>query len=119
MNDNLRMGSGRCIKYTGAEVVVPMFRAMPRGLPEVPGFLQEGKPITSVREAFAAARRGAGIEGFKCHDLRHTFVNNRQLEGHDYFRIMAAASHKTVTVFKRYHTVGQDALQVLVGGNWY
>ncbi len=50
-----------------------------------------------------------------CDDLRHTFINNRRLEGHDYFRIMAATGHKTMSVFKRYNTVSREELKALVG----
>ena len=53
---------------------------------------------------------------FTFHDLRHTFINNRRLEGHDYFRIMAATGHKTMSVFKRYNAVSMDELQALVNG---
>jgi hypothetical protein len=41
-----------------------------RGLPGVPVFLRDGKPITSIREAFQAARLRAGLDGFNFHDLR-------------------------------------------------
>jgi integrase len=58
----------------------------------------------------------AGIEDFTFHDLRHTFINNRRVEGHDYFRIMAATGHKTMSVFKRYNTVSREELQALVNG---
>ena len=57
----------------------------------------------------------AGLDGFNFHDLRHTFINNRRLEGHDYFRIMAATGHKTMSVFKRYNTVSREELKALVG----
>ena len=95
--------------------LVEMFKAMPRGLPGVRVFLRDGKPITSIREAFQAARRKAGLDGFNFHDLRHTFINNRRLEGHDYFRIMAPTGHKTMSVFKRYNTVSREELKALVG----
>ncbi len=44
-------------------------------------------------------------------------MNNRRLEGHDYFRIMAATGHETMSVFKRYSTVSRDEFKALVGGN--
>jgi hypothetical protein len=34
----------------------------------------------------------------------------------DYFRIMAASGHKTMSVFKRHNTVSQDELKALVQG---
>ncbi|MFA5111683.1 MAG: hypothetical protein WC443_09775 [Desulfobaccales bacterium] len=49
--------------------------------------------------------------------LRHTAINNWRLQGHDYFRIMAATGHKTLNVFKRYNTVSKDELKALVGEN--
>jgi integrase len=111
--EDTKTNEGRLVPL--AAELVEMFRTMPRGLPGVPVFLRDGKPITSIREGFKAARRKAGLDGFNFHDLRHTFINNRRLEGHDYFRIMAATGHKTMSVFKRYNTVSKDELKALVG----
>ena len=61
------------------------------------------------------ACKGAGIEDFTFDDLRHTAIDNWRLQGHDYFRIMAATGHKTMTVFKRYNTESQEELRALVG----
>ena len=96
--------------------LLEMFRAMPRGLPGVKVFTREGKPVKSIREVFAAACRRAGIEDFTFHDLRHTAINNWRLQGHDYFRIMAASGHKTMQVFKRYNRVSEAELKTLVQG---
>ena len=62
------------------------------------------------------AVKRAGIEDSTFHDLRHTVINNWRLQGHDYFRIMAATGHKTMTVFKRYNTVSKEELKSLVQG---
>ena len=51
---------------------------------------------------------------FVFHDFRHTCLNNWRGEGHDYFRIMAASRHKTISVFKRYNLVDERELQSLV-----
>ena len=48
------------------------------------------------------------------HDLRHTCINNWRLQGHDFFRIMAASGHRTMEVFKRYNTVSEEELMKLV-----
>ena len=94
--------------------LVTMFRAMPRGLPGVKVFTYEGRQIGSVKTAFRASCRRAGIEDFTFHDLRHSAINNWRLQGHDYFRIMAATGHKTMIVFKRYNTVSREELRALV-----
>jgi integrase len=94
-----------------------MFKAIPKNLPAARVFNRNGKPIASIREAFEASCRRAEIEEFTFHDLRHTAINNWRLQGHDYFRIMAATGHKTLNVFKRYNTVSKEELRALVGEN--
>jgi len=111
--EDTKTNEGRLVPLNGE--LVEMFKAMHRGLPGVTVFTRNGKPVTSIREAFTSACQKAGIKNFTFHDLRHTFVNNRRLEGHDYFRIMAATGHKTMSVFKRYNTVSKEELKTLVG----
>ena len=82
-----------------------MFQAMLKGFPAVRVLNRGGKPIKSIREVFEAACRRGGIGEFTFRDLRQTAIHNGRLQGHDYFRIMAATGHKTMTVFKRYNTV--------------
>jgi hypothetical protein len=53
---------------------------------------------------------------FALQSLRHTAINNWRLQGHDYFRIMAATGHKTMAVFKRYNRVSEAELKTLVQG---
>jgi integrase len=97
--------------------LLKMFQAMPRGLPGVRIFPSRGKAFGSTfHKAFNTAKKRAGIEDFTFHDLRHTAINNWRLQGHDYFRIMAASSHKSLNVFKRYNTVSKDELRALVRG---
>ena len=93
-----------------------MFTELPKNLPAARVFNHKGKPITSIREVFEAACRRAEIEGFTFHALRHTAINNWRLQGHDYFRIMAASGHKTIQVFKRYNRVSEAELKTLVHG---
>ncbi|RJR36070.1 MAG: hypothetical protein C4567_14145 [Deltaproteobacteria bacterium] len=87
---------------------------MPRGLPKTPIFTYKGRAIKSPRRNFEAACNRAGIQDFVFHDFRHTAINNWRLQGHDYFRIMAASGHKTMSVFKRYNTVSREELKLLV-----
>jgi integrase len=97
--------------------MVDMFKNMPRGLPGVKVFTYVGRSIGSIKKGFIAACKKAGIEDFTFHDLRHTAINNWRLQGHDYFRIMAATGHKTMSVFKRYNSVSREELKALAGEN--
>jgi integrase len=69
-----------------------------------------------MKKGFATACTRAGIEDFTFHDLRHPAINNWRLQGHEYFRTMAASGHKTMSVFKRYNIVSKEELKALVGG---
>ena len=79
-------------------------------------FHRNGKPITkrTVREAHESICKKAEIENFTFHDFRHTAINNWRKAGHDYFKIMAASGHRTVSVFKRYNMVDEGELKTLV-----
>ncbi len=57
------------------------------------------------------------METFTFHELRHTAINNWRLQGHDYFRIMAATGHKGLNVFKQNNTVSKDELKALAVEN--
>ena len=79
-------------------------------------FTRDGRPLTEIKKSFRTACTKAEIEDFRFHDLRHTCINNWRLQGHDFFRIMAASGHKTMEVFKRYNTVTEEELMQLVSG---
>jgi integrase len=84
-----------------------------RRVPHV--FTYGGKPIGSIRLAFETACQRAGISGVVFHDLRYTFVTNMRRAGVDYFRIMAITGHRTMAVFKRYHTIDHQDLHQAIG----
>lgn len=63
-----------------------------------------------IRWSYNTALKKAGIEDFTFHDLRHCSVNNLRLAGNDYFTIMAASGHKTVSTFKRYNLGTEEDL---------
>ena len=79
-------------------------------------FYRDGKPVglSHIRWAHDSVCDKAKIEDFNFHDFRHTCINNWRKEGHDYFRIMAASGHKTMSVFKRYNMVDEEELKGLV-----
>jgi len=73
-----------------------------------------GIQLKSTGKLLEGAWRKAGMDHFTFHDLRQTAGNNWRLQGHDYFRIMAATGHTTLSVFKRNNTVSQGALTALI-----
>ncbi len=79
-------------------------------------FLRNDKPVTGnmVREAHESTCKKAEIDDFHFHDFRHTAINNWRKQGHDYFKIMAASGHRTISVFKRYSMVDEGELRTLV-----
>jgi integrase len=79
-------------------------------------FSMNGNPLSDIKKSFRAACKRAGIADMTFHDLRHTCINNWRLQGHDFFRIMAASGHKTMEVFKRYNTITEEELKSLVPG---
>jgi integrase len=112
--EHTKTNEGRLVPLN--QELVAMFKAMPRGFPGTRVFPYKGKAFgSSFQRAFETAKKRAGIEGFTFHDLRHTAINNWRLQGHDFFRIMAASGHRTMNVFKRYNTVTKEELKCLVG----
>ncbi len=79
-------------------------------------FHRDGKPINTdhIRWAHERVCKKAEIENFTFNDFRHTCINNWRKDGHDYFKIMAASGHKTMSVFKRYNMVNEEELKTLV-----
>lgn len=75
-----------------------------------------GKPLRRQgwTHAFAVACRKAGLEDFRFHDLRHTFVTRKVREGWDYKRIMAITGHKTFAVFQRYNNPSEEDIKAVV-----
>jgi integrase len=94
--EDTKTDEGRLVPLNGE---LGRFKAMPRGLPMTPVLTYQGHSLAEMKRSFATACKRAGIEDFTFHDLRHTAINNWRLQGHDYFRIMAASGHKTMNVF--------------------
>jgi integrase len=97
--------------------VIEALGGLLRGLPGVKVFTYKGSCVASVKKSFATACKRAGVEDFTFHDLRHTATTNWRLQGHDFFRIMAATGHKTMSTFKRYNTVSREELKALAVEN--
>jgi len=93
--------------------VIKVLKSMPRTI-HGRVFHRDGRPLTDIKKSFRTACEKAKVKDLKFHDLRHTCVNNWRLQGHDFFRIMAASGHKTMEVFKRYNTITEEELRELV-----
>ena len=114
--EDTKTGIGRSIPIH-PELVVAMrraFKVRPITCDNV--FHRDGKSIGSnhIRWVHRGVCQEAGIEDFTFHDFRHTCINNWRRQGHDYFKIMAASGHKTISVFKQYNMVGEEELKTLV-----
>ena len=68
------------------------------------------------KRAFHTACQKAELDGFRFHDLRHTFVTRKVREGWDYKRIMSISGHKTFAVFQWYNNPSEDDLKEVVAG---
>jgi integrase len=112
--EDTKTGEGRAIPINN--VLTDVFKRCIRYLHCDFVFTKDGKPVEngSLRADFQKAAEKAGIEDFIFHDLRHTCITNWRRQGHDYFKIMKASGHKTLTVFKRYNTVDEEDLKSLV-----
>lgn len=77
-----------------------------------------GKPFTTVKTAFKAACRRAGIKGLRFHDLRHTFASRLVESGVDLITVRDLLGHSTVKVTERYthpnHSIKKEAVEHLV-----
>jgi integrase len=60
-------------------------------------FTNRGHPLQSVRKAFDAACKTAGIENFHVHDLRHTFAAWMVQAGVDIRQVADIMRHKDIT----------------------
>jgi integrase len=83
---------------------------LPRAIHTDRVFLRYGQPFDEIKHSFQTACKGAKIENFTFHDLRHCALNNLRKAGNDYFKIMALSGHKTISVFKRYNLVTEEEL---------
>ena len=74
-------------------------------------FLHAGQPIRSIKEAFKAACKRAGIMNFRFHDFRHTAITNMRRAGIDALTIMQISGHNTMVCFTRYNSFREADLR--------
>lgn len=68
------------------------------------------KPIVELKRGFSGAMKRAGIEGFRFHDLRHTFCTRLAAQGISPFFIMKIAGHKNTATAARYSNPTENHL---------
>jgi integrase len=73
--------------------------------------LHGGQPVLSLKGAFTAACKGAGITNFRFHDFRHTAITNMRQAGIDLLTIMEISGHKTMVCFTPYNSFREADLR--------
>jgi integrase len=73
--------------------------------------LHGGQPVLSLKGAFTAACKGAGITNFRFHDFRHTAITNMRRAGIDLLTIMEISDHKTMLCFTPYNSFREADLR--------
>ena len=67
-----------------------------------PVFTFNGNPIKDVKGAFDTARRAAGKEDSRFHDLRYTFASRLVQKGVPIYDVMHLTGHKSMAMVQRY-----------------
>jgi len=108
-----KSGEGRLIPLDVFPGLREMFRELhkTRGLYVPHVFLHSGQPVLSLKGAFMAACKGAGITNFRFHDFRHTAITNMRRAGIDLLTIMQISGHKTMVCFTRYNSFREADLR--------
>ena len=76
--------------------------------PETTILTTVGKPVESMKTAFNAALRRAGIDDFRFHDLRHTFASHFVMRGGTLKELQEILGHKTMQMTMRYAHLSQE-----------
>jgi integrase len=98
-------GSARCVPINGtARDIVRSRPSRLKGAYVFPS-ATGATPLDAcnfVRRIFVPALRRAGIEGFRWHDLRHTFASRLVMAGVDLRTVQELMGHKTLAMTLRY-----------------
>lgn len=77
---------------------------------------RNGRPhVARMRRAFERARREAGLEGVRFHDLRHTFASHLVMSGASLFAVQELLGHKTLAMTRRYAHLSTGVRRQAVG----
>ena len=69
---------------------------------------KKGKPFRDIKTSFKASLRRAGIEGFRFHDLRHSFSSHFIMRGGSLKELQEILGHKNITMTMRYAHLSQE-----------
>lgn len=73
-----------------------------------------GQPYGDIKHSFTTAIRKAEIEGFRFHDLRHTFASHLVMEGVDLATVKYLMGHKSFEMTLRYAHLAPEHKQKAV-----
>ena len=73
-----------------------------------PVFTYRGKAIKDVKTAYDKARKKAGLEDVRFHDLRHTFASRLVQQGLPLYEVMHMTGHKSMVMVQRYSHLGPE-----------
>jgi len=71
-------------------------------------FTYNGKPFKDLKHAFTRARKIAGLDDVRFHDLRHTFASRLVQGGVPLFEVMHLTGHKSLSMVQRYAHLAPD-----------
>lgn len=71
-------------------------------------FTFRGRSVVSVRTAFNKARKKAGLDDVRFHDLRHTFASRLVQAGVPLYDVMHMTGHKSLEMVQRYSHLAPD-----------
>jgi integrase len=120
-----KSGKMRHVPLSTASIAV--LRSLPRwdGVPWILPNPHTLKPFTHLNESWKTATVRAGLEGFRIHDLRHSFASNLVNAGHSLFVVSKALGHANIQQTSRYSHLSDDTLLAAadaaadaIGANW-
>jgi integrase len=85
-----------------------------RWTPDAKGCVFGSRNWNAFRSTWEAALAGAGIDGFRFHDLRHTFASWLVQRGRTLKEVQEALGHQTIAMTMRYSHLAPDHLRAAV-----
>ena len=73
-----------------------------------PVFVFLNRSIETVDTSFKKARKKAGLEDFRFHDLRHTFASRLVQQGRPLYEVQRLLGYKSPEMTQRYAHLGPD-----------